>query len=338
MIDVKLCLGAVIVTVASWGLLMIGIGTVIQRCSKAQKNKTTKVNGGKQMSEIKAGDRVKCISGIEDVGLHSYPKKGTVGTVLNVGNDGFALVQWPSGTVPLNEKGVPVWYAALHRLEKEGAFNPGDRVLVVEESGFTPPNGTVGTVVSVRDEPASICVNFDNVGHNWWVPAEYLELAQTQKQTECENSKPENELPFAPGDKVRYTGDGDGKIYPKRGTVGEVVRIARDGTTKVHWPCDADLFNGVECEWWASNKNLELVRDEINVGDIVRMKNTKEALEFHKEHPSWYPKQGVIGRVVGIEQDMAMVEWEAGSVERNSSGGFAWYIAQKMLSVVFAKK
>ena len=37
MIDVILCLGAVIVTVASWGLLMTGIGTIIQRCRKAQK-------------------------------------------------------------------------------------------------------------------------------------------------------------------------------------------------------------------------------------------------------------------------------------------------------------
>jgi len=44
MIDVILCLGAVIVTVASWGLLMIGIGTIIQRCRKTQKGRKAKMS------------------------------------------------------------------------------------------------------------------------------------------------------------------------------------------------------------------------------------------------------------------------------------------------------
>lgn len=345
MIDVILCLGAAIAAAASWGLLMIGIGTVIQRCSKAQKNKTTKVNGGKQMNEIKAGDRVRCISGKEDVGLLSYPKKGTVGTVLCVDEDGFALVRWPNKTVPLNDdRCAYIWYAALRRLEKVEAFNPGDRVVVVDDSGiYTPPNGTVGTVVSTTSR-GGVWVMWPS-GATLWCVNERVELAktpvkvtQTQKQTGCEKSKPENELPFAPGDKVRYTANGDMMFYPKRGTVGEVVHSERDGITLARWPEGTVLLNGSVCEWRASNKNLELVRDEIHVGDIVRMKNIKEVLAFHEEHPSWYPKQSVVGRVVGIEQDMARVEWEAGSVERNSSGGFAWYIAQKRLSVVFAKK
>ena len=325
MIDVILCLGAVIVTVASWGLLMIGIGTIIQRCRKAQKNKTIKANGGKQMNDIKAGYRVVVV----EEGCFT-PPKGTVGTVVKPGDNGV-WVLWPNGQTAwcLNER--------VELVRTSARFKVGDRVSFISR-GLKEREGDVGTVLSVEYEQASICVKFDNAEYKWWVPAERLKLAQTQKQTECENSKPENELMFAPGDKVRYTGDVESFCYPERGTVGEVVRSERYGTTIVRWPDGTVSFNGAAYEWWVGNHNLELVRDEINVGDIVRMKNTKEALEFHKEHPSWYPKQGVIGRVVGIEQDMAMVEWEAGSVERNSSGGFAWYIAQKRLSVVFAKK
>lgn len=253
-----------------------------------------------------------------------------------------AVVQLARERIGVTKTRTPKGKTHIDMMTKEvkmSEIKTGDRVMVVDDSGIcTPPNGTVGTVVIARDEPASICVNFDNVGHNWWVPAEYLELAQTQKQTKCENSKTENGPPFAPGDKVRYTGEGGTPCSPKRGTVGEVVLSARDGTTMVRWPDGTVLLNGAVYEWWAKNESLELVRDEIHVGDIVRMKNIREALALHEEHPSWYPKQSVVGRVVGIEQDWARVEWEAGSVETNSDGNFTWYIQQENIEVVFAKK
>lgn len=37
MIDAILCLGAAVAMAVGWGLLMTGIGTIIQRCRKAQK-------------------------------------------------------------------------------------------------------------------------------------------------------------------------------------------------------------------------------------------------------------------------------------------------------------
>ena len=66
--------------------------------------------------EIKVGDRVRYIAedSVEDKESGFYPPKGTIGTVIWVGNDsGQYHIQWPMGTT----KGGGCWYTEKESVE-----------------------------------------------------------------------------------------------------------------------------------------------------------------------------------------------------------------------------
>lgn len=66
--------------------------------------------------EIKVGDQVRYIAedSIEDKESGFYPPKGTIGTVLWIGNDsGQCHIQWPIGTT----KGGDCWYTEKESIE-----------------------------------------------------------------------------------------------------------------------------------------------------------------------------------------------------------------------------
>lgn len=66
--------------------------------------------------EIKVGDKVRYIfeDSKEDKESGFYPPKGTIGTVLWIGNDsGQCHIQWPMGTT----KGGGCWYVEKENIE-----------------------------------------------------------------------------------------------------------------------------------------------------------------------------------------------------------------------------
>lgn len=66
--------------------------------------------------EIEVGDKVRYIAedSIEDKESGYYPPKGTIGTVLWVGNDGvLCQVRWPEGTT----RGSGRWYVEIENME-----------------------------------------------------------------------------------------------------------------------------------------------------------------------------------------------------------------------------
>ena len=68
------------------------------------------------MREIKVGDKVRYITedSIESKESGFYPPKGTIGTVLWVGNDSDQChIQWPMGTT----KGGGCWYTEKESVE-----------------------------------------------------------------------------------------------------------------------------------------------------------------------------------------------------------------------------
>ena len=69
-----------------------------------------------QTRDIKVGDRVRYIAedSKEDKETGFYPPKGTVGTVLWVGNDsGQCYIRWPEGTT----KRGGCWYTEIKTVE-----------------------------------------------------------------------------------------------------------------------------------------------------------------------------------------------------------------------------
>lgn len=85
---------------------------------------------------------------------------------------------------------------------------------------------------------------------------------------------------FKVGDKVRYIGKDHKEMpefYPEIGTVGTIMKKSGDTNWYIQWPKGSTVGND---RWWATNKCIELVKDDVTTSQKTADMTNEEIWEM----------------------------------------------------------